>query len=220
MKVSPLSSLSGRKIAIDASMAIYQFLIAVRQGGEGQVFQQLTNSEGETTSHIQGMFNRTVRFIADGVKPVYVFDGKPPSLKSGELVKRKEKRAKAEADLKTAQQAGDAEAENKQNKRLVRAGTKENDDCKRLLRLMGCPVVEAPCEAEAQCASLAKEGKVYASATEDMDCLTFGTPVLLRKMTFAGSAKAEIQVLEYKKAIDGLSLNHGEFVDLCIMLGW
>ena len=105
------------------------------------------------------------------------------------------------------------------SKRLVRAGTKENDDCKKLLRLMGCPIVEAPCEAEAQCAALAKEGKVYASATEDMDCLTFATPVLLRKMTFANSGKAEIQVLNYAKAIEGLKLTHDEFVDLCILLG-
>ena len=36
--------LTGRKVAIDASMCIYQFLIAVRQ--EGNV---LTNADGETT---------------------------------------------------------------------------------------------------------------------------------------------------------------------------
>ncbi len=72
-------------------MQIYQFLIAVRQGGEGQAFQQLTNADGETTSHIQGMFNRTVRLITEGIKPCYVFDGKPPGLKSGELLKRREK---------------------------------------------------------------------------------------------------------------------------------
>ncbi len=48
-----LSSLHGRKIAIDASMAIYQFLIAVRSGGPNQANAMLTNAEGETTSHIQ-----------------------------------------------------------------------------------------------------------------------------------------------------------------------
>lgn len=37
-------SFVGRKVAVDASMSIYQFLIAVRQ--EGNV---LTNAEGETT---------------------------------------------------------------------------------------------------------------------------------------------------------------------------
>jgi len=45
--------LHGRKIAVDASMAIYQFLIAVRSGGPNNVSAMLTNAEGETTSHIQ-----------------------------------------------------------------------------------------------------------------------------------------------------------------------
>lgn len=45
--------------------------------------------------------------------------------------------------------------------------------------------LKAPCEAEAQCASLVKAGKVYGTATEDMDALTFGTNVLLRHMTFS-----------------------------------
>jgi flap endonuclease-1 len=42
--------------------------------------------------------------------------------------------------------------------------TKEqNEQCKRLLRLMGVPVFEAPCEAEAQCAALVRAGKVSPS---------------------------------------------------------
>ena len=39
--------IAGRKVAIDASMSIYQFLIAVRQDGS-----QLTNEEGETTRYM------------------------------------------------------------------------------------------------------------------------------------------------------------------------
>lgn len=31
------------------------------------------------------MFNRTIKLLAAGVKPVYVFDGKPPDMKGGEL---------------------------------------------------------------------------------------------------------------------------------------
>ena len=214
-----LKSLHGRKIAIDASMAIYQFLIAVRAGGPNQQSFQLTNDKGETTSHIQGMFNRTVRYMQEGIKPVFVFDGKPPQLKSGELVKRREKREKAQAALKVAAEEGDADEHNKQSKRLVRAGQKENDDCQRLLRLMGVPVVLAPCEAEAQAAALAKNGAVYATATEDMDALTFQTPVLLRKMNFVSGNKPTIQSMNYAKAVEGLGLTHAQFVDLCILLG-
>ena len=129
-------------------MAIYQFLIAVRSGGPNHAATMLTNADGETTSHIQGMFNRTIRFMTEGIKPAFVFDGKPPQFKSGELQKRREKREKAEAQLKQAAEDGNIEEQDKQSKRLVRAGKKENEDCKKLLRLMGVPVILAPCEAE------------------------------------------------------------------------
>ena len=36
-------------------------------------------------SHLMGIFYRTIRMIDNGIKPVYVFDGKPPSMKSGEV---------------------------------------------------------------------------------------------------------------------------------------
>jgi flap endonuclease-1 len=40
-------------VAIDASMSLYQFLIAVRSEGA-----QLTDADGETTSHLMGTFYR------------------------------------------------------------------------------------------------------------------------------------------------------------------
>lgn len=61
--------------------------------------------------------------------------------------------------------------------------TKEqNDEAKKLLKLMGVPVIEAPCEAEAQCAALVRSGRAFATASEDMDALTFGSNILLRQM--------------------------------------
>ena len=87
--------------AIVRSMSIYQFLIAVRQNGEN-----LTNDSGETTSHLMGMIYRTIRMIENGLKPVYVFDGKPPQMKSKELEKRSEKRTEAETEMSKAAEAG------------------------------------------------------------------------------------------------------------------
>jgi flap endonuclease-1 len=81
IKSNEIASYFGRKVAVDASMSIYQFMIAVRQQ-DGQLLQ---NEAGETTSHLMGMFYRTVRMVDNGIKPVYVFDGKPPTLKSGEV---------------------------------------------------------------------------------------------------------------------------------------
>ncbi|CAG2060616.1 unnamed protein product, partial [Timema podura] len=89
--------LQGRIVAIDASMSLYQFLIAVRSEGA-----QLTSIDGETTSHLMGTLYRTIRLIENGIKPLYVFDGKPPQLKSGELAKRAERREEAQKSLEKA----------------------------------------------------------------------------------------------------------------------
>lgn len=98
----------GRKIAIDASMSIYQFLIQVRlAGGEGQ----LTNEAGDVTSHISGMMYRTIRMMEAGIKPVFVFDGKPPTMKGGELAKRKERMKQAETELARLQEEGGSSAD-------------------------------------------------------------------------------------------------------------
>ena len=37
----------------------------------------------EYFSHLMGFFYRTIRMVENGIKPAYVFDGKPPELKSG-----------------------------------------------------------------------------------------------------------------------------------------
>jgi len=34
-------------------------------------------------SHLMGFFYRTIRMVEHGIKPMYVFDGKPPDLKAG-----------------------------------------------------------------------------------------------------------------------------------------
>lgn len=214
IKEKELKHYFGRKVAIDASMCLYQFLIAVRSEGA-----QLATVDGETTSHLMGMFYRTIRLVEQGIKPVYVFDGKPPNLKGGELAKRAEKRDEAQKLLQAAEEAGNVEDIEKFNRRLVKVTQVHADEAKQLLKLMGIPYIEAPCEAEAQCAALVKAGKVFATATEDMDALTFGCNILLRRLTFSEARKMPVQEFHHDKVLEGLELNQDEFIDLCIMLG-
>lgn len=217
----------------DASMSIYSFLIAVRSDG-----QQLMNDSGETTSHLMGMFYRTLRMVDNGIKPLYVFDGAPPKLKSGELAKRFQRKQEATEGLEEAKETGTAEDVEKFSRRTVRVTREHNAECQKLLKLMGVPYIIAPTEAEAQCAVLAKAGKVYAAASEDMDTLCFDSPILLRHLTFSEQRKEPIQEIHLNKVLEGLgmerkqvrcvcSLYHlstftdslDQFVDLCILLG-
>jgi len=214
IKEGEIKNQFGRKVAIDASMSIYSFLIAVRSGGE-----MLTNEDGETTSHLMGMFYRTLRIVDNGIKPLYVFDGAPPKLKSGELAKRFQRKAEATEGLEEAKETGTAEDVEKFSRRTVRVTREHNAECQRLLKLMGVPYIIAPTEAEAQCAVLARAGKVYAAASEDMDTLCFNSPILLRHLTFSEQRKEPIQEIHLDKVLTGLNMDRKQFVDLCILLG-
>ena len=138
MKESALESFVGRKVAFDASMHIYQFLAVVGRSGD----QVLTNEAGEVTAHLQGLFHRTIRIVEAGIKPIFVFDGKPPELKSAEIAERREKREEADKALAAAKVAGDAAEVEKLSKRTIKVTKDQNEDCKKLLRLMGIPVLE------------------------------------------------------------------------------
>ncbi len=220
MKEVNLKSLVGRKVAVDASMALYSFLIAIRSRSSAEgPSQMLTNESGEVTSHVQGMFSRTIRLLSCGVKPAYVFDGKPPTFKSGELARRYERRQKAEKELIKATENENVEDIDKFSRQTVKMTPQHSTDCQKLLHLMGVPVIIAPSEAEAQCAELARAGKVYATATEDMDALTFATPKLLRKLTFSSAKDEGILEVDVNKVLEGLGLTQDEFIDLCILCG-
>ena len=220
IKTHEPQSLFGRKLAIDASMCIYQLLVAVRIGG-GDNF---TNEDGNVTSHLNGIFYRSIRLLELGIKPIFVFDGKPPEMKGGELLKRAEAKKAAEEAAKKAIEDGDLEAAERFQRRVNRVTPEMTEACKRLLKLMGIPIVEAPCEAEAQCAELVKNGDIFATASEDMDSLTFGTDRLIRHLwqgTSATAQKKGIKPTEFtlKIVLEDLDMTMDKFIDMCILCG-
>ncbi len=68
----------------------------------------------------------------------------------------------------------------KRNKRSGRGDGVANSQAKRLIRLFGLPVLDAPGEAEAECALLQRHGIVDAVLSEDVDTIMFGCTKTLR----------------------------------------
>jgi DNA excision repair protein ERCC-5 len=66
-----LATLNRKRLAVDASIWIYQFLKAVRDK-EGNALRN---------SHVVGFFRRICKLLYFGIKPVFVFDGGAPLLK-------------------------------------------------------------------------------------------------------------------------------------------
>lgn len=121
--------------------------------------------------------------------------------------------------MEEAKETGGEQEIEKFSRRLVKITKEHNDEAKKLLKLMGVPFMTAPSEAEAQCAALVRDGLVYATATEDMDALTFASPILLRHMTFSEAKKMPIQEFHLSKVLEGFEMTQDQFIDLCILLG-
>jgi len=178
-------ALKSRTIALDAYNTLYQFLAAIRQP-DGT---PLMDRQGRITSHLSGLFYRTIRMVEKGVRPVYVFDGKPPELKEKTLEKRKEVREKARERWEKALAEGNVEEARKYGQASTRLTAEMVVDAKELLDAMGIPYVQAPSEGEAQAAYMAAKGDVWASGSQDYDSLLFGAPRLVRNLAIEGRRK-------------------------------
>jgi len=208
IKIVDRNSLKNHKIAIDISILIYRIIISVRSSGA-----DFTNQKGEVTSHILGLFNKTIELLSLGIIPVYVFDGKPPSIKYKTIEGRKQERKKA---LEKMELASTDDEKIKYFKRSCQITKEQWDQCRDLLDMMGVPYVNAPEEADSQCAYLAKNGLVDAVLTEDMDILTFGSTKIIRNITSHKVETSEINLSDILKTLD---LTHEQFIEFCILLG-
>jgi len=220
-----LGQLKLKSLAVDANNMLYQFLSVIRLPDGSP----LKDSRGNITSHLTGLAFRTTRLIADyGILPVFVFDGKPPILKAGEIEKRDEIRKKYALEWREALEKRDyAKAFSKavMTARLTRDLV---DDAKLLLRLLGMPYNQAPGEAEAQCAYMAIKGDVWAANSRDYDSLLFGAPRLVRYVTISGkeflpskgiSRRLRPELIELAELLLHHGITREQLIDLAILIG-
>lgn len=180
-----LEALNGKTLAFDSHNILYQFLSSIR----GEDGTPLKDSHGNVTSHLAGLFYRTINLLEKGVKPVFVFDGKPSELKAQTLQKRHAARTQAFELHAKAISEGNMEDAKKFGSRALRLDQKMVDEAKELVALMGLPVVLSPGEGEAQASFMARNGKVDGIVSQDYDSLLFGTPVLYRNVGVSGKRK-------------------------------
>ena len=209
-------------IAIDAFNTLYQFLTIIRQPDGAP----LMDSSGRTTSHLSGLFYRTVSMLEVGLKPVFIFDGKPPELKRATNEERHARREEAEQRFQEAQRAGDTQAAYKYARAAARPDEAIIQSAKDLLTAMNIPYLEAPSEGEAQAAYMVMKGDVTYAASQDYDTLLFGAPSFLRNLTVSGRRKyrgrtiqVQPEIITLQGVLSGLSLTREELIQIAILIG-
>lgn len=217
--------LTGKYIAIDGNNTMYQFLALIRTP-EGR---PLSDRSGRITSHLIGLLYRTTHLIIEyDIKPVFVFDGRPPTIKSKELEKRHLEREKAKILWKEALERGDLRDAWAKAVRMDSLSKTMIQDAKKLLKLLGIPFVQAPSEGEAQAAFMTKKGDVWCTVSQDYDSILFGAPRLVRNLTLTGKRAKPSKGIVYRLLPELITLNeillansitYDQLIDIAILIG-
>ena len=214
------SSFHKMYVAVDTSLIMYQTVIALRSKGK-----DLVNEKGELTSHLQGIFYKILSFLANGITPIFVFDGKAPDIKRKTLESRRERKLQAEASAKTHEADLDQDEYIKNFKKAFSPTKKDFMELQIMLDLMGIPYIIAPGEAEVVCAWLAARRDetgmrfVKGVCSDDSDVLALGAPYMFKDMLKFTKNNNKIKVISLHKAEVAMGLNHEQFVELCVLLG-
>ncbi len=214
--------LRGKIIAVDAFNAIYQFLASIRQP-DGT---PLMDSKRRITSHLSGLFYRNISLLSEGIKLIYVFDGKYHELKGKTHEIRESWKQEAREKYKLAVEEEDIDGMGKYARGFAKLNDEMIVESKELLEAMGIGVVQAPSEGEMQCAQLVKDGEAWAVGSQDYDSLVVGGKRLIQNLTLARQRKTRggvvyisPEIIEYEKFLHSLGIDADQLISLAILVG-
>lgn len=219
-----LKEQGGLTLSIDGYNILYQFLSSIRQP-DGT---PLMDSQGRVTSHLSGIFYRTINLMEAGIKPVFVFDGKPSELKNRTIEARVMMKEKARVELEAARSAGDVDRVRSLSARTSHLTREMVQEARTLLDYMGVPNSVAPSEGEAQASMMSKMGLVDGVVSQDYDCLMFGARRVFRNFTFFGRRKVPgrnmyinvvPEYIDLHENLEQLNITHDQLIQLGILVG-
>ena len=223
VKTISWDDLKGKKIGVDFSNCVYQFLSSIRQR-DGT---PLMDSKGKVTSHLSGIFYRSLNLMGKGIKLCYIFDGAPPKLKYGTQKKRRERKQIAYEKYTKAKEEKDIDSMYKYSKQVTYLNSEIIEESKELIKALGLPVIQAPQESDAQGSFMAERKDLYAFASSDQDCLLHNCPRVIPNLTLSltrnlpGGKFVYIKphIIELRNVLKHLKLNQDQLIVLGILVG-
>ena len=210
-EISP-EELAGGTVAVDFHNWLYRYLTIITKFTDEAAY---TTSDETEVPNLLGIMQGLPKFTELGLQPVFVFDGEVLELKEDEMQRRRERKEDAKARLVEAKEAGNEELAARLRARTQRLTPTILETSREILDILDMPVVEAPTEAEAQAAHIAKRDDVDFVGTEDYDALLFGAPMTLRKLTSSDGTEC----MELEPTLADLDVTLPQLVDIAILCG-
>ena len=207
-----LNKLAGKNLAINASICINQYYISTQGFNNFSGIGEYSDKKGNLTGHLIGILNKSILMLSSGIKPIWVFEGDVSELKLKKLIDDKN----TEKMLNLTSNITEYENSKINHTSNVKITEKMIEDTKTLLTLLGLPYVEAPSEAESQCAELVKSEIAYGVLSDNLDCLVFGCSQI-----FNGLDKNEDYLIsvDLNEVLNTLKIDMDQFIDFCILCG-
>ena len=209
MRKISLKELSGKTIVIDTSIYLYKFL--------------------SYNVLMENMYMLVSVLLSNYIKPIFVFDGKPPPEKKELLIQRyyekKESEKKYNFLMKFLEQninlskeiISEIKGEMEQLRRkFIRISEADIINTKKLLDAFGITYYDSSGEADQLCAYLVKTNKAWGCASDDMDMLLYDCPFTLRNISLLN----QTAILYDRKAIlEDLQLSERHFLEIMVLSG-
>lgn len=208
IKLTSVSDLSGKKIAVDISIYMYKY--------------------ASENNLIENMYLMLSIFRHYNIIPIFIFDGKPPTEKKELLKKRKDDKNTAREEynnLKIKLENSHIDDNEKHDilnnmnmlkKKFIHICKNDIENVKKLIRAYGATYYDAPGEADELCAMLTIKEKVWGCLSEDMDMFVYGCPRVIRYFSLLNHS---IVLYEMKGILNELGITQKELREICVLSG-
>lgn len=209
IKVTPLSELSGKKVAIDISIYMYKF--------------------AADDTLLENMYLMLGLFRYYNIIPIFVFDGKPPAEKMELLQKRRTNKMEARdeydklnaslklnPDMESSEKQEIANTMDMLKRTFIYISKQQIQQVKELIRAYGATYYDAPGEADELCSMLAIKKKVWACMSEDMDMFVYGCPRIIKYLSLLNHTVVLYDVVEI---LNKLGITQTQLREICVLSG-
>ena len=227
-----VSQLTGYRIAIEMGCLMYAHMSPSfnRVVNQTDIITYGIDQKQVFVNWAKSILSALSKFLRLGVTPVLVFDGPPRPEKIKTVTKRAD-------DKKPRMQLAQEKLQALRQKNILAVTPLELKELRTLWQncyyvshdlvsqlknmcyCLGFPVLQAKYDAEQLCASLAIDGLVLGTYTNDTDAYTFGTPWVYSKMESIDNGDLMLQARNLNTILSDLQMTQSSFVDMCILAG-